>query len=499
MKFYYHNCYLFILIITNFLKFVKILLIVSPFYLSALTLEEKVGKLFVVPICPTHGEKHIEKVHKLLKERHIGGVIFMAGTSSEQKCILQFLDMPLLTFQDAEWGVGMRLADIPPLPKNLTLGAIQDLGLLRAFGRELARQSLSMGIVCPLAPVVDVNSNPKNPVIGKRSFGDDPDEVASRALAVMEGMREGGILACAKHFPGHGDTIVDSHWSLPQIDKPLEALETTELIPFRALIDAGVDLVMVGHLQFPALSADPSSLSYEIITELLREKLGFEGVVITDALNMRALSLNYSIEEVVTKTLFAGADLLLTAASRPDVIDYLIDVAIPKAIDHIIATIPEEIIDQKLERIRTLPKTDFAIPAEEPGFCRVLYRHAVTRVGKEILLGQAVALVQNQPDPIFENFLRVHAEVSCFSYEEMEEAKTFPHVIVQVGPGDFPKEIPEHAVLALFDVPYKLSAIDQTAAVIIGYEDVPFAKEAVADVLFNKIPALGKLPVQVYQ
>ncbi|NGX47030.1 MAG: Beta-hexosaminidase [Chlamydiae bacterium] len=451
-----------------------------------------------MPICPTHGEKHIEKVHKLLKERHIESVIFMAGTSEDQKRILQLLDMPLLTFQDAEWGVGMRLADIPPSPKNLTLGAIQDLGLLRAFGRELARQCLSVGIDCPLAPVVDVNSNPKNPVIGKRSFGDDPHEVAFRALAVMEGMRQGGILACAKHFPGHGDTAVDSHLSLPKIDKSLEDIENAELVPFHALIDAGVDLVMVGHLQFPALSVDPSSLSYEIITELLREKLGFEGVVITDALNMRALSLNYSIEEVVTKTLLAGTDLLLTADFRPDVIDYLIDVVIPRAIDHIIAIIPEELIDQKLERIRALHKTHSEIPGKQPELCRTLYRHAITRIGKEIPLGRAVALVQNQPDPIFENFLRSHAEVLCFSYAEMEKASAFPHVIVQVGPNDFPSELPEHAIVALFDVPYKLAAIPQTAAVI-GYEDVPFAKEAVADVLFGKIPALGKLPIQVYE
>ncbi|NGX59866.1 MAG: hypothetical protein KR126chlam3_01026, partial [Chlamydiae bacterium] len=282
------------------------------------------------------------------------------------------------------------------------------------------------------------------------------------------------------------------------IDKSLSEMEKAELVPFQALVQSGVDLVMVGHLVFPALSTDPSSLSHEIITGLLREQIGFEGVVITDALNMRALSDHFSIEEVVTKTLLAGTDLLLTTSGKPEVVDFLLETAIPRAIDHILATIPEELIEQKYQRVQTLRKKMLPeIPPEDPEICRTLYRHAVTRIGEEISLGPSIALVQSRPDPIFTNFLKAYAEVDCFSYEEMDKARNYPHVIVQVGPNDCPRTFPDHAIIALFDTPYKLAEMTPSAAVI-GYEDVFFAKEAVADVLFGKIPALGKLSVRVH-
>lgn len=455
-----------------------------------MSLDEKVGQLFVVPICPTHGQEHLDAVYKLLKERHIGGVIFMEGTSDQQREILEHIQPEVFTFQDAEWGVGMRLKDVPSLPKNLTLGAIQDLGLLRAFGRELARQCRSVGIQGDFAPVVDVNSNPKNPVIHRRSFGEDPDEVARRAQAVMEGMQAGGILACAKHFPGHGDTTIDSHVDLPVIDK-------CELVPFKALIDGGVDMVMLGHLYFPNLSEWPSSMSYEIITGLLREKLGFKGLVITDALNMQALAKNYPFDQIVLMPLLGGADLLLTATSHPEVSSYLINVGIPKAIELIKATVPEEIIDERVERILSVKKRLIPpMPAENKELRRTLYRHALTLIGELPTMGPEIALVQSRPDPDFEHFLSRDAEVKIFSYEEMESASQYPHLIVNVRNGDRPASIPDHAILALFDTPYALHQIGFKSA-LVGYEDVADAKEALADALFGKLTPLGKLPIRL--
>lgn len=466
-----------------------------------MTLDEKIGQLFIVPICPTHGQEHVNDALKLLKERHIGGVIFMEGKAEDQKRIVQLIqneqDTPIWAFQDAEWGVGMRLKDVVSLPKNLTLGAIQDLELLKAFGRELARQCRLFGIQGDFAPVVDVNSNPKNPVINYRSFGEDPNEVAKRALAVMEGMKEGGILSCAKHFPGHGDTSIDSHVDLPIIDKSLEALEALELVPFKALIDRGVDMVMLGHLYFPCLSHLPSSMSYEITTGLLREKLGFKGLIVTDALNMQALAKNYSFEEVVLKPLLAGVDLLLTATSHPEVSSYLIRVGIPKAIDLIKASIPEAIIDEKVDRIlkykrRMIPQ----IPMEEPDLRRNLYRQALTQVGNKVVMGDFVALIQSRPDPDFEAFLSRYAAVATFSFEEIEQAQAYSHIIVNVRKGDLPKNIPEHATVALFDTPYTLHNLEFSSA-LVGYEDVAEAKEAVSDALFGKLTPLGKLPIRL--
>ncbi len=456
-----------------------------------MSLEQKVGQLFVVPICPTHGQEHLDQVYKLLKDKHIGGVILMEGLSEKQSEIIQHIqdeqDIPLLTFQDAEWGVGMRLKDIPGLPRNLTLGAIQDLELLRAFGRELARQCRLYGIQGDFAPVVDVNSNPKNPVIGQRSFGEDPYEVARRGVAVMEGMREGGILACAKHFPGHGDTAVDSHHDLPTIGK-------MELIPFKTLIDGGVDMVMLGHLYFPALSDLPSSMSKEIITGLLREKLGFQGLIITDALNMQALAKNFPLDQIFLRPLLGGADLLLTATSHPEVSAFLIQTAIPQAIEWIKANVPEEIIDERVARIlkvkqRAIPP----MPPENPELGRTLYRHAVTLVGPKPDFGSEIALVQSRPDPDFEHFLALGANVTIFTFEEIDLAATYPYLIINIRKGDQPASLPDHALVALFDTPYALH--HQWA--LVGYEDVLEAKEAVADALFGKLTPLGKLPIHL--
>lgn len=465
-------------------------------------LEKKIGQLMVVPVCPTHGEDHFNKVSKLLKEREIGGIIFMQGTSDQQleliKRFNEAVSDPLMTYQDAEWGVAMRLTDIPPLPKNLTLGAIQDLGLLRAFGRGVARQCRLVGIACDFAPVADVNSNSLNPVIGIRSFGDDPEEVAKRANAVMKGMKEGGIYTCAKHFPGHGDTIVDSHKDLPCIHKTLSEIEVVELIPFQELINEGVDLVMIGHLLFPELSPLPSSLAPEVVTELLRGKMGFDGVIITDSLTMSALSSRYTIEEIAEMALFAGNDILLTASSKPEVVDYLITEAIPKAIDHIAAAVPEELIDERLGRVMALKeKTHGPLPLADPNLCQTLFQHAITLVGNPVKVKGPIALVQSTFDPDFYEALQQDGEVVLFAYDQIEEMAGFETIIVQVGPKDHLTKIPERAIIALFDTPYRLKEWDHPS-VLIGYENVLPAKKALANVLFGKIPALGKLPVRVY-
>jgi len=478
--------------------------------LFPMNFEEKIGKLFVVPVCPTFGEKHLQEVRTLLQEKHIGGVIFMGGDTKTQKKWVELLqrgrETPLLTFQDAEWGIGMRLKDVPALPKNLTLGAIQNLELLQRFGKELARQCRTYGIRGNLAPVVDVNSNPKNPVIHMRSFGDNPHEVSKRALAVMEGMRKGGILTCAKHFPGHGDVAVDSHRDLPRIDKSLEEIAALELIPFKALIDQGVDMVMIGHLLFPEISSAPSSLSKEIVTKLLREDLGFDGVIITDGLNMRALADRYGVEEIILKAFLAGADLLLTATADVSISNALYTKEIPRAIallkkKCLNGEIAEEEIDKRLQRIDKLRKPSFAkMPLADPALKKELFYQALTQIGEIIPFekGAEIALVQNRPDPELEALLKKEARVHIYTFEEMKEASSYSHILINIRDKMLPSWIPNHAIITLFATPYLLDHLPKMTNVLIGYENTLEAKEAVIDTLFGRFTPFGKLPIQLF-
>lgn len=319
--------------------------------LSASNKEEKIGQLIVVPLAVDRGEDHIQQVAKLMKERYIRTIIAMPGTTISLDDAVQFieneLDSEITVFMDAEWGIGMRMRDIPPLPKAVTLGAIQDGELLREFAKAVGKECREIGVICPLAPMVDINVDPDNPITRYRSLGRDPKEVAKAALQIHRGMQEGGVWTCAKHFPGHGDTVVDSHCALPVI-------ESMALEPFQELIDDGVDLVMVGHLLYPQLSGEPSSLSREIITDLLREKMGFSGVVITDALNMKALDFSNQPGIIAEKALRAGVDLLLFASNDEEELEQLIGEKIPAAIDHLIEVVEEDLLDEKIARIEAL-------------------------------------------------------------------------------------------------------------------------------------------------
>ncbi|MDE3046180.1 MAG: hypothetical protein KGJ02_06010 [Verrucomicrobiota bacterium] len=304
-----------------------------PVVAMAMSMEEKVGLLFVVSVSPTRGEDHFQDWDRLIEECHISNVLPKSSDFASYAKALARLQrkskQPLLVLADAEWGLGMRITDALSFPKNGLLGAIQDLSLLKELGREIGREAVAAGIDINLAPVVDVNSNPNNPIIGLRSFGDKPEIVSPRAVAVMTGMQEMELRACAKHFPGHGDTAVDSHVGLPVVDHPLDAVE---LPPFQAQIDAGVTAIMTAHILVPALDPTwPATLSPSILTKLLREKMGFQGLIITDALNMNALADRYSPEEIALRAHEAGADLLLYGDHLSEGVDHLLRDQVPRA------------------------------------------------------------------------------------------------------------------------------------------------------------------------
>ena len=276
--------------------------------------EERVGQLIMPIIYPRIGDK--ASLLRRMQEEKWGGILFQKGFLADQRELTENLQstsrIPLLIALDGEWGLYMRLKDAPRYPRSKGLGTTGDMELIRAYGAEVARQCQLMGIHINFAPVVDVNINPQNPVIGTRSFGDSPELVARCAVAYSQGLESGGVLSVAKHFPGHGDTSEDSHKTLPTVSASRERMQRVELYPFRAYRDAGLGGVMTAHLRVPAYDASgrPASLSRLITTDLLRKDMRFKGLVITDALEMRGAQVSEG-NSVALEAFKAGNDILL--------------------------------------------------------------------------------------------------------------------------------------------------------------------------------------------
>lgn len=297
---------------------------------SNLSLEEKIGQLFMIDVFTSRSDSELESLESLIKSNHVGGVIFSKGNPYRQALLTNKIQtenkIPLLVGMDAEWGLAMRLDSTYAFPWNMTLGAIQDTSIVRKVGQQIGKHSKRLGVHINFAPVADINTNPKNPIIGNRSFGETKDIVISHSVALMKGMHEAGILSSAKHFPGHGDTEQDSHKTLPSIGFSEKRIRDIELKPFQALIDEGVSSVMVAHLNIPSLESQknlPSSLSSKIVSDLLKEELGFNGLIITDALNMKGVSNSSTPGEVDMEAFKAGSDILLISEDIPKAINII--------------------------------------------------------------------------------------------------------------------------------------------------------------------------------
>ncbi|TAF67889.1 MAG: glycosyl hydrolase [Cytophagales bacterium] len=291
---------------------------------ASMTEQERIGQLFMVAAYSNRDESHYMQIDQLIKEHHIGGLIFFQGGPGRQAVLTNRYQaqakIPLLIGIDGEWGLGMRLDSTISFPRQMALGAIQDDTLIYQMGAEVAYQAKRIGIHINFAPVVDVNSNPYNPVIGSRSFGENKEKVSKKGIAYMRGMQDNGIIANAKHFPGHGDTDADSHHTLPSLNHTRERLNEIELYPFKALMEAGLQSVMVAHLSVPAFESykfKPTTLSYNVVTTLLKEEMHFEGLVFTDALNMKGVANYYKAGELDVLALLAGNDILLFPENVP--------------------------------------------------------------------------------------------------------------------------------------------------------------------------------------
>ena len=283
---------------------------------STLSPDDKIAQLIVVAAYSNRGDEHRQEILRMIREKKIGGLIFFQGGPARQATLInqyqQASKVPLLIAMDAEWGLGMRLDSTISYPYQMALGAIQNDDLIYQMGLDIGKQMRRAGVHVNFAPVVDVNNNPDNPVINFRSFGEDKRNVAGKGIAYMKGLQDANVLATAKHFPGHGDTDTDSHYALPHIGHSRERLDTLELYPFKALIKEGVGGIMVAHLNIPALDSSglPTTLSQPVITQLLKRELGYKGLIVTDAMNMRGVTASKPAGVADKDALVAGNDVL---------------------------------------------------------------------------------------------------------------------------------------------------------------------------------------------
>lgn len=324
-----------------------------------MTLEEKIGQLLIIGM---EGKTYGEKLDRLIRQHHVGGIILLGKNISYPNGMVKLLNeskkanagykIPLFVSVDEEGGRVSRLpSSMKKLPAAQYFGRTGDETLAYEAGAYLADLLHAFGYNMNYAPVLDVHSNPKNPVIGDRSFSSNPDEVATLGMALMRGMTDKGVISVAKHFPGHGDTHIDSHLSLPVIEKTIEELRETELIPFQRAIQEHVDIIMVAHIMFPELDNKyPSSLSKTIISDLLRDDMHFNGIVITDDLTMGAIVNDYTVPEAALQSFVAGSDLLLIAG------DYENQVGTIDALRNAVrtGTVSERRIDESVKRILEL-------------------------------------------------------------------------------------------------------------------------------------------------
>ena len=290
---------------------------------NSLSADARIGQLIVAAVTPRSNDATRDAVRRLVTQNLVGGLIYEGSTIAEQAEVTNLAQslaaVPLMITIDGEWGLGMRLKEVPNFQRNLILGALDDDMLLYEYGREVARQCRRMGIQVNFAPVLDVNDNPLNPVIGDRSYGESPELVARHAIAFARGLEDGGVMAVGKHFPGHGSSSEDSHKTLPVINKSMQEINTCELVPFRKFIDAGLSGILTAHLLVPAIDKGkaPTSLSAGCVTDVLRNDLHFDGLIFTDALNMKGATQLLKGSPCVN-ALLAGNDVLLMPENVTD-------------------------------------------------------------------------------------------------------------------------------------------------------------------------------------
>lgn len=503
-----------------------------------LSLDEKIGQLYIVALYNNRGEEEIQKIRNLVEKEKIGGLILMQDNAEKHIQLLNEFQgkskVKMMIGIDGEWGLFQRFPAAHKFPWAMTLGAIQDNSLIYEMTSKIAEDCKRMGIYWDFAPVVDVNTNPANPIIGNRSFGSDINNVIAKGLAYAQGLQDNGVLASMKHFPGHGDTDTDSHLDLPVVSHNLERLNAVELAPFKALLDKKIGGVMVAHLYVPALekqSGIPASVSYEVITNLLKNSYQYNGLIITDALNMNAVAKKFPAGELDLRAFKAGNDIMLFSQDVPNG-KALIKAAIEKG----------EISENRLaESVKKILKTKYLLGlqnlksinseninedlnnASHAELSEKLYSNAITLLKDEknllplscsetyyylpleeapfqtfvenLNLGTTVKLIsKNEIAQIPENstvIVGFHKDNSTAykSYKISQESKD---ILAELSKK-------QNVILDVFGSPYALKDVDIStiSTVLVSYENNDLSLKASAKAILGKTKISGKLPVIV--
>lgn len=503
--------------------------------MKTLTPRQRIAQLFV-PRWEATGSATPQsvKTQQVVKEG-IGGFLLGKGPLANYVDIInreqKEAKVPLLVTLDGEWGLSMRIPEAPRFPKNIALGAIQDEKLLEEYGREVARECKLTGIQVDFAPVLDVNSNPSNPVIGYRSFGEDPKRVAALGAAYCRGMEQGGVMSVGKHFPGHGDTSVDSHKALPTVDHSRKTLETVDFLPFIAAKDAGMSGIMVGHLRVPALdkSGTPASLSKVITTDVLQKELGFQGLIFTDALAMKGAA--NANENNCVSAFRAGADVLLGSSAPVKDIQAMVDAV--KA-----GKISQAEVDRRCRKLliykfklglvtpEVIKKEGLAARLNSPETKSLLDRLAkasitVVRNNDHLLpldegADKKIAVISlgASADNLFATTCGKYAKVNRVSVKTAAEAakavaaaKAADITIIGVFKNDAALRSAYTQIAAagktvpvFFINPFKMSGFGNLASaptLVTAYDDTPELYSAAAQAIFGGISVNGRFPVNI--
>ena len=508
---------------------------------NALTPDQRLGQLFMVAAYSNKDEKHFATIDQLITDYNIGGLIFFQGGPYRQAKLNDRYQaqakVPLAIAMDAEWGIGMRLDSVLDFPKQMTLGAIQDNKWIYEMGKEVANQFHMLNMHINFAPVVDVNVNPNNPVIGYRSFGENKYKVSDKGIAYMKGMQDHGIMANAKHFPGHGDTGVDSHYDLPVINHSVERMTETELYPFKQLMKDSLMSIMIAHLQVPAYDDRenmPTTLSKKVVTDLLRDELGFDGLAFTDAMNMQGVAKYYDPGEADVKALQAGNDVILFPLDVPKAIKQ-----VKKALKK--GKLNQQSIDARVKKVLRA-KYWFGLNAYKPVktvnltkrinndyaqlLNRILYQKAITVVDNQDLLLPIIKLDENRSASLqlgegdnseFTRMLDKYARFDHFKMDSLNNdlldslSKFSTVVIAYQGITNAPKN--NHAVdlaevqfikrlqantnviVVAFGNAYSLQYFNGVKNLICTYEDNEITQNLTPQIIFGAIRAEGKLPI----
>lgn len=503
-----------------------------------LSLDEKIGQLYIVALYNNRGEEEIRKIRNLVEKEKIGGLILMQDNAEKHIQLLNEFQgksrVKMMIGIDGEWGLFQRFPAAHKFPWAMTLGAIQDNSLIYEMTSKIAEDCKRMGIYWDFAPVVDVNTNPANPIIGNRSFGSDINNVIAKGLAYAQGLQDNGVLASMKHFPGHGDTDTDSHLDLPVVSHNLERLNSVELAPFKALLDKKIGGVMVAHLYVPALekqSGIPASVSYEVITNLLKNSYQYNGLIITDALNMNAVAKKFPAGELDLKAFKAGNDIMLFSQDVPNG-KALIKSALEKGeiSENRLAESVKKILKTKyllgLQNLKSLNPENINEDLNNLSHAELsekLYANSITLLKDEKNLlplscseNYYYLPLEEAPFQNFVDHLNLGTTVKVISKTEIAQIPENSTVIVGFHKDNSTAYKPykisqeskdilaelskkQNVILDVFGSPYALKDVNisKISTVLVSYENNDLSMKASAKALLGKTKISGKLPVIV--